>query len=80
MQFRDWTTLQKPRKVADYGGGFGTLGRMIATVCPDSEVHIIDPFPTELAKRRLQQFRNATFVSEPQGPYDVSWQRMCLNM
>ena len=71
IQFRDWTTMQKPKKVADYGGGFGTLGRMIAAECPDSEVHIIDPYPTELAKRRLQEFRNATFVSEPQGPYDV---------
>src|SRR5262249_52980834 len=32
--FSDWVREQAPSRVADFGGGFGTLARMVAAKCP----------------------------------------------
>jgi hypothetical protein len=36
--FTDWVKAKRPLRVADYGGGFGGLARMIGTVLPQTKV------------------------------------------
>lgn len=70
-EFSNWVARQKPSRVADFGGGFGTLARMIAAKCPEAQVHAIEPFAHEAARARLSASPNASFVPAPQGLYDV---------
>ncbi len=60
-----------PRSVADFGGGFGELARLVATSSPDTQVSIVEPFAHDAAKRRLSQLENVSYESEISGPYDV---------
>lgn len=70
-EFSDWVRKQSPRRVADFGGGFGTLGRMIAAKCPDVEVHVVEPFPHQLALDRLASVPNASYHAKLYESYDV---------
>ncbi len=49
------------KKVADYGGGFGSLSRKIAMDIPSANVHIIEPFPSNLAKALNSSILNISF-------------------
>jgi hypothetical protein len=69
--FSDWVREQGPSRVADFGGGFGTLARMVAAKCPEAEVHVVDPFPNEHAPARLAAFPRASYRSELSGLYDI---------
>lgn len=50
--------------ICDYGGGFGTLAREIARVCPDVRIDIYEPFPSQYGKKCIEAFHNIHFVSE----------------
>ncbi|MGI0406716.1 class I SAM-dependent methyltransferase [Helicobacter himalayensis] len=52
------------KRICDYGGGFGTLAKEIALACPDSQIDIYEPFPSEYGKHCIAQFSNIHFVSE----------------
>ena len=47
--FAEWVQKQKVVRIADIGGGFGTLARMIGKICTDVALDIIEPYPHELA-------------------------------
>jgi SAM-dependent methyltransferase len=53
-------------RVLDFGGGFGTLARMIATVNPECRVDIWDPFPPRHGIKSCAAYPGIQFVSEPQ--------------
>jgi 2-polyprenyl-6-hydroxyphenyl methylase/3-demethylubiquinone-9 3-methyltransferase len=56
--------------VADFGGGFGTLARMIGTQHQNLEVHIIDPYPSALATSRTSEIDNVDYVDKLKSGYD----------
>ena len=70
-RFAEWVCAQKPERVADYGGGFGTLARMVGEICPHAEVHIIEPYPHQLATERVKNFENVSYKKKLEGKYDI---------
>ena len=63
--------------VLDYGGGFGTLARMVAQASPGIRVDILEPSPARLGVERLRPFPNVRIVSSAKGPYDAV---VCLDV
>ena len=58
-------------RICDFGGGFGSLAKEIARLCPNAEVDIYEPFPSEYGKKRIKEFSNISFVSNiKEGYYD----------
>ncbi len=57
------------KRICDYGGGFGTLAREIAQICPDIEIDIYEPFPSEYGKKCIADFANIHFVDELKKDY-----------
>jgi 2-polyprenyl-3-methyl-5-hydroxy-6-metoxy-1,4-benzoquinol methylase len=61
-----------PQRVVDFGGGFGTLGRLLATALPQAEITICEPYPPHHGVESCQPFPNIHFVPElPSQSYDV---------
>ena len=69
--FSEWVCSQKPKRVAEIGGGFGTLARMIGKSCPNVEVDIIEPYPNQIAVARAKNFKNVNYKKSLEGKYDV---------
>lgn len=69
--FTDWVAAQSPRRVADYGGGFGGLAQMIGKACPDASVEVIEPHPHPLAINRARQTPNVSYQPKLTGRYDI---------
>ncbi len=70
-RFTDWAAALEPLRVADYGGGFGSLARMIGEACPDAQVEVIEPHPHPLAIARAAQTPNVRYSPELGEGYDV---------
>ena len=64
--------LEGPSSVLDYGGGFGTLGRLIARELPGTTVDIFEPHPPPAALALSRDIENLRYVSAPKGPYDCA--------
>ncbi|OYT19057.1 MAG: hypothetical protein CCU26_13580 [Nitrospira sp. UW-LDO-01] len=56
--------------IYDYGGGYGSLARKIAVLCPNSQVMVVEPFPRKLALAVSRSFTNLTFVAALPGRAD----------
>jgi 2-polyprenyl-3-methyl-5-hydroxy-6-metoxy-1,4-benzoquinol methylase len=56
--------------VVDYGGGFGTLARVISDNGQDLTVDIFEPFPSEIATRNIALYQNIHLVSLLNKKYD----------
>ena len=56
-----------PKHVIDFGGGFGTLARLLASALPKSEILICDPYPPQHGIDSCKTFANIHFVSSLQG-------------
>lgn len=69
--FADAVKELSPSRVADFGGGFGGLARMIARACPAAEVHVIEPYPTSVALEHAGEVKNFAFKPDFEGEYDV---------
>lgn len=67
----EYVASLRPKRVADFGGGFGTLARMIGERCPDSDIHIIEPHPHALAIALANITPNVSFTNKLKGEYDV---------
>jgi SAM-dependent methyltransferase len=63
--------------VLDFGGGFGTLGREIASLAPEATVEVFEPFPSEYALNKSEPFVNLRYVDAPSGQYDLV---VCLDV
>lgn len=50
--------------VVDYGGGFGTIAKLIATKNSSCEVHIYEPHPSKFAVQCLKKFSNISIVQD----------------
>lgn len=69
--FTEYVSGLKPKRIADFGGGFGFLARMIGERCPDAEVHIIEPHPTAAAVSLAAATANVRYLPDFKGEYDV---------
>ena len=70
-QFKDWVAKNAPQRVAEFGGGFGGLARMIATALPDSSVEVIEPHPHPVAIARAEKTANVRYRPKMVGDYDI---------
>lgn len=50
--------------IADYGGGFGELARILVQTDPGVSVVIVEPYPSRVGVERLRNERRISFVSE----------------
>lgn len=70
-KFAEKVAALEPKRVADFGGGFGSLARLIGKKLPTAEVEIVDPYPHKAAASLATRSGNARFVDELVGEYDV---------
>lgn len=53
-----------PSQVLDFGGGFGTLARLLAKSLPKAEIAICEPYPPRHGIESCKPFSNIRFVPE----------------
>jgi len=63
----DWLANHTFDVLWDYGGGYGSLARKIAALCPSTQVCVVEPYPRRLALAVSRDFPNLTFVPELSG-------------
>jgi 2-polyprenyl-3-methyl-5-hydroxy-6-metoxy-1,4-benzoquinol methylase len=73
----DWIVQHQIIEIVDYGGGFGTLPRMIASKDKQIQVDIYEPFPSELAISKVKEFSNARFINSLEQQYQCL---LCLDV
>lgn len=70
-KFKAWAVKQAPRRVAEFGGGFGGLARMIGTDLTSATIEIIEPHPTSIGVFRAEQTANVRYRPKMVGEYDA---------
>jgi len=60
-----------PRRVLDFGGGFGNLARLSASYLPNTLVQVLEPHPHPIALELCKSYSNIEFVTSIEAPYDV---------
>lgn len=60
----DWIVNREIKSVVDYGGGFGTIAKLIAEKDPLCKIDIYEPHPSEFAINRLKKFENINIVDK----------------
>jgi len=60
-----------PGRLADFGGGYGSLARMIANRCPDTQVDVIEPHPSSISLELSEPLPNLVYKTEFEGEYDL---------
>jgi 2-polyprenyl-3-methyl-5-hydroxy-6-metoxy-1,4-benzoquinol methylase len=68
--FTKYIKKQKPKRIADFGGGYGALANFIAKALPSSEIEIIDPHPNP-AVVYYRKSKNFRFVKKFTGKYNM---------
>lgn len=76
MQYRhsisDWVVNNENiSHVLDYGGGFGSLARLIADKKPALSIDIYEPHPLQYAQKKISTYKNIAFVDDFKHQYDV---------
>ena len=66
----DWVIENNCSNIVDYGGGFGTLARMVAKKDININVDIYEPHPSEFGLKRAAEFDNINFVDKLGSKYD----------
>jgi hypothetical protein len=69
--FADWVFSQMPARVADFGGGFGGLARLIGAECPAAQVDVVEPHPHAAAIALAATSSNVSYRPTLKGPYDI---------
>jgi len=68
--FANWVKIQAPKRIADFGGGYGTLPSFINKVLPNSRLEIIDPYPNP-ALINYRSSKNLKFAKNFSEKYDL---------
>ena len=66
----NWIANNELAKTLDFGGGFGTLARMIVGKNSKARVDIYEPYPSEYAVSRCGKYSSINFVSLMDHDYD----------
>ncbi|WP_284153959.1 class I SAM-dependent methyltransferase [Desulfofustis limnaeus] len=69
--FLDWIVKIKPSRVADFGGGFGTLARMVGRSLPSAQIEVVEPHPHLVAISLAAETPNVRFVPKLTREYDL---------
>lgn len=69
--FSSWAAARRPARVADYGGGFGGLARLLGSALPDAQVEVVEPHPHPAAIALAAKTPNVRYVAELTGRYDL---------
>jgi 2-polyprenyl-3-methyl-5-hydroxy-6-metoxy-1,4-benzoquinol methylase len=67
----DWVIKHGFKNIVDYGGGFGTLARLIAEKESQTMIDIYEPHPSEFGLKRAGEFININIVDQLSDNYDV---------
>ena len=71
LAFAGWVIDQAPERVADIGGGFGGLARIIGEALPTATVEVLEPHPSPDAKALAAATANVRYVPTLTGSYDL---------
>ena len=66
----DWIVKHSLKNIVDYGGGFGTLARLIAEKDENIDVHIYEPHPSNFGLKRASEFDNINIIEKLNSKYD----------
>lgn len=66
----DWIIKNNFKNVVDYGGGFGTLARLIAQKNSNINIDIYEPYPSEFGLKRAAEFENIKIIDKMDKKYD----------
>ncbi len=67
----NWITVNKLNKVIDFGVGFGTLARMIASKSnKQTQIEIYEPYPSDFSISCCKEYPSVSFVNELANNYD----------
>jgi len=66
----DWIVENNFKNVVDYGGGFGTLARLVAKKDKDIIMNIYEPHPSEFGLKRASEFTNINVIGKLESNYD----------
>lgn len=58
------------KSIVDYGGGFGTLAKLISENIADSDIAIYEPYPSEFGRKRIEKFPNISFIKKNEKKYE----------
>jgi SAM-dependent methyltransferase len=65
-----WVKRIGLKKIVDFGGGLGTLGRILAQNIENAEIDIYEPYPCKYALGQVEKYDNLKFISSISGQYD----------
>jgi len=66
----DWVINHNFKNVVDYGGGFGTLARLIAHKDKNIKMDIYEPHPSDFGLKRAAEFDNIDIIDSLDNYYD----------
>ena len=66
----NWIVQNNFKNVVDYGGGFGTLARLVAQKNKEINMSIYEPHPSKFGLKRAKEFDNIDIVEELESSYD----------
>ncbi|MBN2781674.1 MAG: methyltransferase domain-containing protein, partial [Campylobacterales bacterium] len=66
----DWMIKHNFKNVVDYGGGFGTLARLVAQKNNEIQMNIYEPHPSEFGLKRAAEFENINIIGKLETNYD----------
>lgn len=66
----DWIIQNNFKNVVDYGGGFGTLARLVAQKDKNIKMNIYEPHPSEFGLKRIAEFENIDVIGKLASNYD----------
>lgn len=67
----EWIIKKKFKRIADFGGGFGGLARLIGENYEDCEVEVIDPYSNEIGKHLASKYEHINYCKKLTGRYDL---------
>ncbi len=65
-----WLRQHTATRILDYGGGYGSLARMIAAALPDRQIDLFEPYPGRLALVKMAAYPNLRVLAALEGSYD----------
>mgnify|MGYP002633203633 CR=1 FL=1 len=66
----DWIIQNEFKNVVDYGGGFGTLARLVAEKDSKIKMNIYEPHPSDFGLKRVSEFENINIIGQLGSNYD----------
>ena len=66
----EYLQKNKIENIIDYGGGFGTLAKLISEKNVDSEIDIYEPYPSEFAIKRIKNYSNINIIKKTEKKYE----------